>query len=648
MQEDPPRIVPPASEEKRPKTFEEVWGEASPTHREPTFSTGAATTFNDSFRSLGEVLQPVEGEDSVGVSRVETPEWKQKLKGAVESLQAISSAAIEGTKKGAKEAYRYVSERGAALTEKLKSYIPGFKAEEDAPESAEPKEGSPRFEKLKAFLKSSGEGYAAKLKELGIKAGSGVLELGKRYNALPFKVKLGIGAALLSGSAAVIFTGGAASALAGPLSALALTRRIAAAAGGAVTADAFLEKKGVTSKKARWLIIGAGAVGGVTLMESLQYLNYSGSTSDGSAPEAAKPSATDAKFNPKVSDAMSFPGDAPKPAAYSFGAEKSFGVGDISAKDVSVADSYPDAPHFNESGFPKEPVTASIHEPGQGANQMFLELKVQLRELYKNDIATAPPEIQEIVKSRVHDLSAKYGFLENGKFPIMHDGDQIQVNGKGELVFTRAGGTPEILKPFQAPSPQMQAPVFEGPMQEAQVPIPAEAEAAVPADPYTTYIPEGGATELTSQPQAIAPGDSLPAYQPSGAVSEPGPAQSYPPSDTLPAYEGGAGAAAPAASTIEAFKLSDGTVVDPATPHLYETKEGSFLYGGEDGSADQVAQREAVRTGKPVFVNHSYNNALGERVVMVHEFAPGNTLPSLHNDPSFDLEPKRGFIKLKP
>ena len=582
-------------------------------------------------------------EESIGVSRVEAPEWKQKLKGTVEKLQAITAAAIERTKKTAKELYGYVSERGAKLTEKLKSYIPGFKSEEDEPEAAGSQEGSPRFEKLKQFIKGNGEGYGARLKELGIKTGSGVLELGKKYNALPFKVKLAVGAALLGGSAAMMFTGGAASVLAGPLSALALTRRAAAVAGGAAIADAFLERKGVSSKKARWLIIGAGAVGGVTLMESLQYLSYGGSTGSGGGADAAKPGIADAKFNPKAPDTLAFPGDAAKPGAYSFGAEKSFSIGDVNAKDVSIADSYPEAPHFNEHGFPKEPVGASIHEAGQGANQMFLELKAQLRELYKNDIATAPPEIQEIVKTRVHDLSAKYGFLENGKFPIMYHGDQIQVNGKGELVFTRNGGTPEILKQFvSAPAADVQAPSFDGPVQPQSM-TPADA-AAAPADPYTAYVPEGGTTETIPQAQSAAPADSLPAYQPSGSVSESAPTQSYAPSDTLPAYEGGTGAA----PSVEQLKLSDGTVIDSKVPHLYETKEGSYLFGGESASADQTAKLEAARTGKPVFVNHSYNNAIGERVVVVHEFAPGSDLPNLHNDPAYDLEPKRGFIKLKP
>ncbi|HQU07641.1 MAG: hypothetical protein B7X04_02080 [Parcubacteria group bacterium 21-54-25] len=138
---------------------------------------------------------------------------------------------------------------------------------------------------------------------------------------------------------------------------------------------------------------------------------------------------------------------------------------------------------------------AHIDRSDEGADALFGDLKHQLRELYP-DPSKAPPEVQYILHTRLHDLSEEYGFAKApsaarmlGQSSVMHAGDTLQYDPtSGHLVFNNhvlasdASGHIEKISQFSGSYHTDHAPSGAGHATEQVAPgATAHAEAAASA-----------------------------------------------------------------------------------------------------------------------------------------------------------------------
>lgn len=87
----------------------------------------------------------------------------------------------------------------------------------------------------------------------------------------------------------------------------------------------------------------------------------------------------------------------------------------------------------------KEVISAS-EEKSDGADALFGNLKESLRVEYP-DQSIAPPEVQHILNTRLHELSTEYGFAKSGKSGLMHTQNALSYNqSNGSLIFTDTHG----------------------------------------------------------------------------------------------------------------------------------------------------------------------------------------------------------------
>ena len=96
-------------------------------------------------------------------------------------------------------------------------------------------------------------------------------------------------------------------------------------------------------------------------------------------------------------------------------------------------------------------ISVSIHEKGQGANQLFLDLKQALRE-QGYTVENAPSEdVRRILSEKVTELSKHYNFINSaGESRYMHVGDIFTVDDQGNFISKNVG---ESFQP--APTPPM-------------------------------------------------------------------------------------------------------------------------------------------------------------------------------------------------
>ncbi len=126
----------------------------------------------------------------------------------------------------------------------------------------------------------------------------------------------------------------------------------------------------------------------------------------------------------------------------------------------AAAVSYKISDYFMHLPSVREAVTARIDKPGEGADELFSDLKHNLQKLYP-DPSKAPPEARLILQTHPHKLSEKYAFAKTprgdlpGQSAVMHEGDTLRYDPQtGHLTFSKiiardAGGHAEHVGNFE-------------------------------------------------------------------------------------------------------------------------------------------------------------------------------------------------------
>ncbi len=267
--------------------------------------------------------------------------------------------------------------------------------------------------------------------------------------------------------------------------------------------------------------------------------------------------------------------------------------------------------------------------------------------------------------------------MPNGESAVMQPGDSLSLNAKGEIVFERPGH-PELTQTLidangevhEAKGFQMSGGAVTETVSAPEVTKPsAPVEASVPAEPATSVAVETAPVASVEQTPAPEVAQSTPEAAPAQPIppveQAPAPMQPVPPVEQAPVPEPVtetpptpevapvAEQAIPQAVEGAPFVSEAGVTIDPKAPHIYGDENGNvFAYGGRDevGVASLIsdAQEHAVRENVTVWIDESYNDALGMRVTRAQGFAPdgrGGVAMVISSDPKYSIPPTK-FTKI--
>lgn len=315
---------------------------------------------------------------------------------------------------------------------------------------------------------------------------------------------------------------------------------------------------------------------------------------------------------------------------------------------VNVTENIPSATAL-EAAPPVEPIVATI-EAGEGFNKLILDLRGSVDDRLHGMQQDSSPVMKYLFETSPAELSERIGAFdpESGESMLMHAGDKLYLDDKGDLYFERAGEEAQLIIRNDPTSPEgfrveefkdvdmlstpTQAPasVAEVHSEPSQVPEPSQ-EAAVETPPPSieesvTVANEGSAPiESASSPietSELPQGDGFRTIEDSlrelggVRVEAPQPETSVSESPVDPSYR-----------TIEDSIREAGTVgegshtnvhdieVTPNEPAPYEWKVPgtsetyTVVYGGSSEQTQEWIERELeLRPTARILVNDSYIN----------------------------------------
>lgn len=261
-------------------------------------------------------------------------------------------------------------------------------------------------------------------------------------------------------------------------------------------------------------------------------------------------------------------------------------------------------------------VSAAISKPGEGTDQLFVDLKEHIR---ANGMVSAGPQsaaLKHLLETHPNALSRSMGSIYDGNGMKVHMGDQLTIDENQNVYFTPSGGKPQLFIQNDSTAPNgFRIHEITGPKPVAEVPI-EKPSASVSDDlaptpdvqpivvPTTAAVPET-VSSVPSVPMTSADTIAAPVSAPSTPAPEnvpvtaPSPTEApttapTPTPEVVPS-EPSAPETVPVAPPISAeiFTNGHGVSIDPSSPHLYEMKglkNVTELWGGTTESRDKFLE----------------------------------------------------------